>query len=203
MSIADLHRKAGTAGEAPAFACCDYTALPGSARCRHYQVGGTCAHSDRFLCEEWERRNADRLRNPQGPGRPSAEVDPSGKPEPPAVPHDLFGNPAPELDQRKAGPAPAEPVLHPALGSAAADCAKGGSAVRGLTSEDIASFKALGVSVCLRSEDLGEVWLVPEYTGKDRRELTPEHAATIHRVLEAFPGSKVVAFDKTDKEKSE
>ena len=29
-----------------------------------------------------------------------------------------------------------------------------------------------------------------------RKEITPEHLATIARVLDAFPGSRVVAFDK-------
>jgi len=42
---------------------------------------------------------------------------------------------------------------------------------------------------------MGEVWLVPEPTGQPRRELTPEHAATIVRVLSAFPGSRVVALN--------
>ncbi|MBM4777540.1 MAG: hypothetical protein GQE15_07530 [Archangiaceae bacterium] len=67
---------------------------------------------------------------------------------------------------------------------------------RGFTSDDIASFKALGVEVRLRSETYGEVWLVPAYTGQPRKELTPEHAATVLRVLEAFPGSRVISFEK-------
>lgn len=62
--------------------------------------------------------------------------------------------------------------------------------------EDIESFKALGVEVCVRSDDYGDLWLVPAYTGQPRKEITPEHLATIARVLEAFPWSRVVAFDK-------
>jgi hypothetical protein len=75
--------------------------------------------------------------------------------------------------------------------------------LRGYTTEDIESFKKLGVEVCLSSESFGELWLVPEYTGHDRKELTPEHAATISRVLEAFPGSRVVSFEKSPKPKKE
>lgn len=66
----------------------------------------------------------------------------------------------------------------------------------GLTSADIESFRALGVEVRLRSETYGEVWLVPAYTGQARKELTPEHAATVLRVLEVFPGSQVISFEK-------
>ena len=68
--------------------------------------------------------------------------------------------------------------------------------LRGLTSEDIASFRSLGVEVKLKSEAYGELWLVPAYTGQSRKELTPEHAATVLRVLEAFPGSQVISFEK-------
>jgi hypothetical protein len=63
--------------------------------------------------------------------------------------------------------------------------------LRGFTAEDIASFKALGVEVCLHSEAYGELWLVPAYTGRPRKEVTPEHAATVMRVLSVFPGPRV------------
>jgi len=66
---------------------------------------------------------------------------------------------------------------------------------RGLTTEDLESFKALGVEVCLQSEALGEVWLVPERTNQPRKEITPELAATLWQVLAAFPGSRVVALN--------
>ena len=47
------------------------------------------------------------------------------------------------------------------------------------------------------ADTYGELWLVPAYTGKPRKEITPEHAATVMRVLSVFPGSHVVAFEKT------
>jgi hypothetical protein len=75
--------------------------------------------------------------------------------------------------------------------------------LRGLTTDDIDSFKALNIEVCLKSETFGEMWLVPSYTGKNRQELTPEHAATICRVLQAFPGSKITAFEKTSTQNKE
>jgi hypothetical protein len=68
--------------------------------------------------------------------------------------------------------------------------------LRGFTTDDIESFRALGVEVCLHSEAYGELWLVPAYTGRPRKEITPEHAATVMRVLSVFPGSRVTAFEK-------
>ena len=69
--------------------------------------------------------------------------------------------------------------------------------LRGFTTEDIESFKALGVEVLLHSETYGDVWLVPAYTGRERKEITPEHAATLARVMSVFPGSHIVSFEKT------
>ena len=65
-----------------------------------------------------------------------------------------------------------------------------------ITQDEIDSFKALGVELCIRSEELGEVWLVPGYTGQARKEITPEHAATLRLLLEAFPGGRVTSFGK-------
>ena len=59
--------------------------------------------------------------------------------------------------------------------------------------------KALGVEVLLHSETYGDVWLVPAYTGRERKEITPEHAATLARVMSVFPGSHIVSFEKTAK----
>ena len=72
--------------------------------------------------------------------------------------------------------------------------------VRNLTDEDIASFKALRAEVCMRSEDVGEIWLVPEYTGADRLEISVEHAATLTAICSAFPGARVVSFEKREPE---
>ncbi len=67
------------------------------------------------------------------------------------------------------------------------------TSLRGFTSEDIDSFKAMGVEVCLRCEAIGELWLVPAYTGQARKELTPEHLATVLHAMSVFPGSTVTS----------
>jgi len=40
---------------------------------------------------------------------------------------------------------------------------------------------------------------VPAYTGQPRKEITPEHAATLARAMSVFPGSHIVSFEKTAK----
>ena len=118
---------------------------------------------------------------------------------------DLFGNPLPEEPPAKKPTVAIAPLPSPKASPVAVEPAAESDAplVRNLTDEDIASFKALGVEVCIASEELGEVWLVPEYTGRERKEITPEHAATIARVMEAFPGSKVVSFEKSPQQGKE
>lgn len=100
----------------------------------------------------------------------------------------------------KAPPAPPTPTPAPRTAAVPTQSevpgADDAAPPRGLTSEDIETFKALGVEVRLRSETYGELWLVPAYTGQPRKELTPEHAATVLRVLEIFPGSQVLSFEK-------
>lgn len=204
------------------FSCPHYTPVPGSKRCKDYQDGGTCAREDFFLCTEWERRNRYRLPQVKTSGDASLgvagrrEAGPSNAlqgTETEAVAHDerrssvdssphvacdLFGNPLPEVSPRSAPKvSPSAPIAkQPAeVGAPSVDVDQ----LRGFTTEDIASFKALGVEVQLHSETYGDVWLVPAYTSRERTELTPEHAATIARVMSVFPGSHIVSFEKTTK----
>ena len=114
---------------------------------------------------------------------------------------DLFGNPLPEESPAKKPTVAIAPSPSPKASPVAVEPAAERDAplVRNLTDEDIASFKALGVEVCIASEELGEVWLVPEYTGQDRRELRIDHAATLTAVCATFPGATVTSFEKLAK----
>lgn len=200
MSVAALSKQ-GVAASESEFTCPHYVPLPGSKRCQSYQDGGTCSRPDFFLCTEWEKRNRHRLPAIGGSGEDAVVATVAATGEPPASPSptDLFGNPAPELAPPKEKPKPALSSAPAPTHESAANNGEPTRPLRGLTTEDIESFKALGVEVCMRSEAFGDVWLVPEYTGRDRKEITPEHAATICRALEAFPGSQVVAFEKNPK----
>lgn len=140
-------------------------------RCAHYVAGGACALPELFRCTEWLKANP-------------------GPVAPPPPPRDLFGAPvAPKSVPRPPDARPVAPFKPPVVEPSEV------RPPRGLTAEDIASFKALNVEVKLRSAQLGEVWIVPAYTGLDRRELTPEHLATLFGALTVFPGAAVEAFD--------
>lgn len=171
------------------FTCADYDPLPGSKRCRSYLANGGCSREDHFMCEEWMKANGQAVPAP-------VEVEAVTEPA-----RDLFGNPLPEEPLPKKPIVATTPTPSPKASPVAVESAAERDAplVRNLTDEDIASFKALGVEVCIASEELGEVWLVPEYTGQDRRELRIDHAATLTAVCATFPGATVTSFEKLAK----
>jgi hypothetical protein len=97
-------------------------------------------------------------------------------------------------DHPSHGSIPAPPMLLSGVASPAPEPPPARSQI---TYEEIASFKALGVELCLDLGEAGPVWLVPRYTGQARKEITPEHAATLRLLLDAFPGARLAAFEKT------
>lgn len=166
----------------PGITCEDYVRGDGK-RCCHYVAGGGCALPGRGVCTEWLKHN-----------RPTPPLDAARVETPAPSARDLVralaDNVAPPLTATSAAP-----VEIQAAGSDAA-AATDVDTLPGFTSEDIASFRALGVEVRFHAAPFGEIWLVPAYTGQARHEITPEHAATLARVLALFPGAQLVGFEK-------
>ena len=175
---------------ATGFDCAHYLARSGSKRCQHYLDGGACSLASEFMCVEWLKRN----RHPVPEHHPTRTTPPAqpalfpalvpanqdhASPEPPVPEPAPHAARAPMLPETETMPAPVS--AHPRAP---------------ITPDEINSFKALGVELCIRSEELGEVWLVPRYTRQARKEITPEHAATLRLLLEAFPGGRVTSFGK-------
>ena len=164
-------------GDAPvrtetAFTCPHYAPPPGSKRCRHYVSNGACDRPDQLMCVEWLKRNKPETHS----GEPKDERGSEFR---------LEIQEAPEKPQGTIPPQPRIPPSDlPPL-------------VYSLKPDAISSFKELGVDVCLASDDIGEVWIVPEYTHRNRKELSIDHAATLAALCAAFPGAKVSAFEKT------
>jgi len=153
--------------------CPKYESVAGTKRCVHYLPNGACARPDELMCVEWLKANG--------------HAPPPAPPAPAPLERNLLGEPVrrePPPARTKPGPAPPAPSrsVTPT------------PVVHTLRDEDVASFKALGAEVCLASDELGEVWLVPAYTGQDRLELSVEHAALLAAVGAVFPGAKVTAF---------
>ena len=186
MGLTDRYRNpSGESKSASNFSCPHYSPAPGEKRCKDYLAGGACARDDEFMCVEWLKANGHAL--------------PTDHPVLAAPPQkNLFGEVVPvpsppqkarlSRESKKTPPAPTAP-----RSEVSDEVPKGLPAI---SKDDIESFRALGVEVCLRSEEIGDVWIVPEYTGQERKELAIEHAATLCLVSAVFPGATVTSFEK-------
>lgn len=181
MSLADRYAKRPTGAAPTDFACPHYQPVPEGKRCQNYQQGGGCTINDPLPCIEWLKANSDHR-------------SPIFNAEDEALAGDLFGHTVPK-PQRTAAPVPSDPVPSPEIPETRPP-RPDAPLVRTVTDEEIASFRALGGSVCIATEHVGEVWLVPEYTKKDRFELSIDHAATLTAICAAFPGAKVTEIHR-------
>lgn len=66
--------------------------------------------------------------------------------------------------------------------------------VRVLTQEQIESWRDLNTEICIESQSIGRLWIVPSYTGQERNEISIDDTAALLRMLTAFPGSRVDGF---------
>lgn len=199
MGLADRFARPGEPARAaaPEITCPRYDPVPGTKRCKHYLKGGACSLPDEFMCVEWLKANGhhkqavDRRLEAGGAARPiRSPLQPSAFSLQPPDGAPVRPRPA-ARSSREPEPASSEP-LRPEPDP------RDVPVVRNLSDEDIASFKALGVEVCFATEDCGEIWLVPEYTGRsDRKEISARDAATLAAVCSAFPGARVTSFEKT------
>lgn len=206
MGLADRFARPGEPAPAatpPEITCPRYDPVPGTKRCKHYLKGGACALPDEFMCVEWLKANGHHVPPPpeQAAGcRPEAgggAARPTRGPLQPAA----FSLQPPEsapVRPRPAARSSREPEPTSPERSRPEPDPRDVPVVRNLSDEDIASFKALNVEVCLATEDCGQIWLVPEYTGRaDRKEISARDAATLAAVCSAFPGARVTSFEKT------
>ncbi len=211
MGLADRFARPGEPAPTatPEITCPRCDPVPGTKRCKHYLKGGACALPDEFMCVEWLKANGHHVPPPLPPLAPveaksPSEPTPTPTPAPPSSPtqprpdrteRDLFGAP---VRPRPAARSSSEPEPASSERSRPEPDPRDVPVVRNLSDEDIASFKALNVEVCLATEDCGEIWLVPEYTGRaDRKEISARDAATLAAVCSAFPGARVTSFEKT------
>jgi hypothetical protein len=154
-------------------ACEKYEPLDGARRCRHYHANGACGLPDAFMCSEWLKANS--------------HLAPPAAPTPPPLERDLFGAPMVHASPAVGSPASLPTRTTPPPTVAAAD---------------LASFQALGVEVRIASNELGELWLVPAYTGADRQELSFEHAALLATLCSALPRARITALVRKAKRMS-
>ena len=153
--------------------CPKYQPVAGTKRCVHFLTNGACDLQDELMCVEWLKVN---------------QVPPTPPPQPRPLRRNLLGElmpPEPVVREKPGVPPPAKPGPVPV--------------VHTLSDVAIASFKALSAEVCFVTDELGEVWLVPEYTGQDRHELSIEHAALLAAVGSMMPGACLTAIRRRTK----
>jgi hypothetical protein len=164
--------------------CPHYVAIAGTRRCRSYLDGGGCAREDTFLCTEWLRKNP-----PQRATKQSTPM--ASPPQVPAASTDLFGQvvrvqPSSTSGESKRSRTSAIPLPAQTAPSLA----------RPITEDQIRALEALGIELCVRADAIGELWLVPAYTGAERNEMTFRDAATIAAMCAVFPGAEVTQFHR-------
>jgi hypothetical protein len=173
------------------FTCPHYEPIAGSKRCAHYLDGGSCARPDELMCVEWLKANE------QSP--PSVAQEAPSKTITPDEPRrDLFGNPIPEEPASTKRAIPASHTQTNENASKPPAPERKLPAICNLTEEDIASFKQLNAEICIESEPVGRLWIVPDYTGQDRKEMKYEHAITLAAICAAFPECRISSFEKTN-----
>lgn len=182
------------------FTCPHYSPPPGSKRCRHFLSNGACDRPDELMCTEWLKANSEPLPSLPSSGRGNTDPKAAVRRDPGVrVDRDLFGNPLPPRPEVKPTSA-SEPRQELSQSVEPAPSEPGVSAesllTRNLSDEEIASFKSLGAEVCVNSPDIGEIWLVPEYTGEDRNEISIEHAATLSVLCAVFPEARIKEYKK-------
>ena len=159
--------------------CPHFNAIAGTKRCEDYITNGSCRRPDQFMCVEWLKVNS----------------------APAPVERDLFGatvaRPAPKPRPVPTVTATPKPNLPMASSEPVA------SISRTVNEADVASFKAMGLEVCLESETLGQVWIVPEYTKAVRTELKVEHALLLATVGSVFPDARVTALRRPPEQGAE
>jgi hypothetical protein len=175
------------------YSCLKYETLPDSKRCIHYVDGGTCTLPGRFICEEWERANAGKLVPKSAmqplPAKPKKTLPP---------PREAFSLIVQDSKPVKKAPARQSISTSATLTDpeqVAVDLPER-APLAPIPATDIEAFKALGVEVQL---DVGgtHIALVPEYTAADRIELSIEHAATLRRLLDVFPGARIAKLGRS------
>jgi hypothetical protein len=174
-------RPQGVTRDTPPVSCPKYEPVPGSRRCRDYLPNGGCARPDEFMCVEWLKANGH-----------ARAANPPPEPTPAPLERDLFGAPY-------VPPADAPARARPATPTPAATTAPATPAV---TATALASFQALGVEVRVESDDLGELWLVPAYTGSGRQELSLDHAELLATLCSALPSARITALVRAPKKSS-
>jgi hypothetical protein len=161
---------------------------------------GLCQLPKNFSCIEWDRRNPHLVRPTRPVSSPKAveTVAPVAQaPRQATLPslgtlRDADSSEKVQKAPKRSVGVSARELPYSALPEFLSDV------LVSVTPEQIERLRKAQLEVCLRSDEptIGELWLVPKKTGRDRMELTFEEAATIRMIADVFPGARVVGLRK-------
>ena len=153
-----------------------------------HRLAGLKLEISKMKSGQYDNIYFNRCHNPIDYKSPAQEQSPD------SVPRDLFGDPLPPPKLKKK-PSIKKPELSAQIKQAPESEPV---VIRSITEEQIKSFKDLRAEVCIKTESGQKIWLVPEYTGQDRNEVSAEHAAYYTMICSTFPGAKITDFVRTE-----
>ncbi len=202
MSLAERYISTVSLKEDKLFQCQNYSPLSDNNKhCKNYIEGGACSLPDQLMCVEWLKVNdhkstTSNISTPDSTDQQKPITDLLGDPIPDPPPPKKQSQSSATINTNRPTGANTRPYTSTQTGIQPHSSTEAPTAPCGMTAEDIESFKALGVEVCIDSE-MGQIWLVPKYTHQDRMEITPEHMALICYTRMSFPDSRIVSLQRT------
>ena len=184
--------------------CEAYVPTRGGYKCQHYAGKGACSRPDFFMCVVWVRKHPEEAYHLEDQKKPPPE--PEKKAEP------TLRRRGSTKDEYRAQPEESrKPVHKPSTNIY--DLTSYGVQKQEedrhllaqpelLTEQAVESLSQLGIEVTVKAANGTEVTLVPQLTGKERCELTFEHARALVMMLQVFPGATVEQIEKPDEEKA-
>jgi len=185
--------------------CSDYHPIQGGSRCSKYAGNGACGRDDRFMCEEWARRNPhlapalNDVLDVQTSPKNVAQTGINGQSHEPQLETSSVPDSATVQDSGTdssppdAGSGKSYDIAH------LVDVEKKRvllSKPELLTEEAVADLSALGYETTVKTVHDQEITLVPGYTKKDRAEVSYKDARTLVMILQVFPGATIESLQK-------
>ena len=178
----------------------------------HFVQGGACALPDELMCSEWLKVNE--RKPPDPPKQEKSQIFGFlGDALPCLNPTETPAAPAVDPQAPVPGPyGPEAPTVGPALASKPQTVVSGTQAyseqqakqlrdlpLEQMSLEAVESLCKLGVETQINTNsDMGEIWLVPEYTEQKRKELSYRDIRYLMLVVKVFPGAVLKTVRKPE-----
>jgi hypothetical protein len=190
-------------------ACPKYSKKQDSKSCEHFLKGGACALPSEAMCVEWLKATQRQKPDPQEQQKQEkSQIFGFLGDLPPCLTSDTPGNTSPQPSTAPQAPStgPTGPTAPTGAERASTRPQDGAWLARAYSAEQakdlrdipleqmsleaVESLTKLKVETLVNTNsEMGEVWLVPEYTEEKRKELTYRDMRYLMLVVKVFPGA--------------